>query len=260
MNDDLMAALSERLTMMADNELLLGHRNSEWTGHAPLIEEDIAVANLAQDEIGHALRWYQLRSSIDGSVPDELAFGRQASDFRSCALVALPRGDWAFTMLRQFLFDSYEAELLPRLSSSAWEPLAAVSAKIVNEELFHLRHSRLWLERLALGTAESRRRLLAACERALPALPGLLAPQRTERDHELLSEAGYFPASDELVAAVNERLSAAFEAVQLDFRQMTSAASEAAAATAADTADADLIELVTTMQSVARADPEAAVW
>lgn len=255
MTDDSRQDLIERLTAMADDELVLGHRNSEWTGHAPLLEEDIALANLAQDELGHAVQWYELRSSLDGSDPDDLAFGRAAEGFRSCRLVSLPRGDWAFTMLRQFLFDSYEAELLQGLSSSRWAPLAAAAAKISREELFHLRHSRLWLERLALGTEESRRRLLSACDVALPELPGLLAPLPGD---ERLSEAGYFPAADDLASAVRARLGLAFAAVGLDLTESLTPTSEPTGDRGGP--DPDLGELLATMQSVARADPQATSW
>lgn len=254
MSDELSRALIERLTAMADDELILGHRNSEWTGHAPLLEEDIALANLAQDEIGHAATWYGLRSSLDGSDPDELVYRRGEGEYRNCRLVELPRGDWAFTMLRQFLFDAYEAELLPRLKVSAWSPLAEAAAKIANEELFHLRHSGLWLERLALGTAESQGRLERALALAAPALPGLLA---APPGGEALAEAGYFPASAELAAAVQGRLARKFSAVGLDaerwFRPLAEPVSRIAHGP-------ELGELLGTMQSVFRADPEAASW
>lgn len=264
MTGELRGALCERLTVMADNELLLGHRNSEWTGHAPLLEEDIALANLAQDEIGHALKYYELHAELDGSDPDELVFHREAGAFRACRLVALPRGDWAFTMLRQFLFDSYEAELLARLTASSWAPLAETTAKIANEEIFHLRHSRTWFERLALGTEESRRRLEDACALALPELHGLLAAHPGE---ELLSEAGYAPPSEELASALWQRLQGDFAAVELDLSRWLPAGPVAAAGSPGLPGDVErkdvdehLVELVSTMQSVARADPEARSW
>src|SRR5690606_27415896 len=137
--------------------------------------------------IGHALLWYTLRAELDGSDPDDLAFRREPADFRSCRLVELPRGDWAFTMLRQFLFDCYEAEALPRLSRSAYGPLAASAAKAVREELFHLRHTGLWVKRLGLGTEESRSRSLAALDVLWRELGCLLAPLEEDA---VLADAG----------------------------------------------------------------------
>lgn len=258
------AALAERLTALADDELVLGHRNAEWTGHAPLLEEDIAIANVAQDEIGHAVLWYGLLQDLTGQDPDRLAFFRHADGFRTSVLVERPRGDWAFTMLRQFLFDSYEAELLARLTASSWAPLAETTAKIANEEIFHLRHSRTWFERLALGTEESRRRLEDACALALPELHGLLAAHPGE---ELLSEAGYAPPSEELASALWQRLQGDFAAVELDLSRWLPAGPVAAAGSPGLPGDVErkdvdehLVELVSTMQSVARADPEAQSW
>lgn len=253
MRAEVRSALVERLTALADDELILGHRNSEWTGHAPLLEEDIALANLAQDEIGHAQLWYQLRGSLDGSDPDVLVFHRDAAEYRSCRLVELPRGDWAFTMARQFLFDAYEAELLPRLRRSAWQPLADAAAKITREELFHLRHSGLWLERLAVGTDESRRRLLAALELALPELPGLLAPLPQDA---VLVGLGHLPAAEELASAVLARVSQAFAELDLP----TSGIPVETGETARHRHGPELEELLATMQSVARADQEAWAW
>jgi ring-1,2-phenylacetyl-CoA epoxidase subunit PaaC len=246
-------ALIDRLTAMADDELLLGHRDSEWTGHGPLLEEDIALANLAQDEIGHALLWYGLRAELDGSDPDDLAFRRDPGGFRSCLLVELPRGDWAFTMLRQFLFDCYEAEALPRLARSSHAPLAEAAAKALREELFHLRHAGLWARRLGLGTAESRSRALAALSELWPALGGLLAPLPGDG---LLAAEGVLPDWDALPAATLRRAREALAAASLD------PGPDPARRDAADrgAASAHRVELLATMQSVARADPEALAW
>ena len=99
-------SLIAQLLAFADDEFLLGHRDSEWTGHAPLLEEDFAFSNLAQDELGHALIWYTiLHEQLDQPSPDRLAFWRKAGEFRNATLGELPRGDWAFTIIRQYLFD-----------------------------------------------------------------------------------------------------------------------------------------------------------
>lgn len=247
------AALAERLTALADDELVLGHRNAEWTGHAPLLEEDIAIANVAQDEIGHAVLWYGLLQDLTGQDPDRLAFFRHADGFRTSVLVERPRGDWAFTMLRQFLFDSYEAELMPRLMRSSYAPLSEVAAKVNREELFHLRHSALWLERLAHGTDESRRRLEDALAVLWPLMPQLLRPLPGD---ELLSREGIYPDAGELAAAVMARVSRELEAVGLALPP--AAARELPPRT--ERLDDQLAHLLAEMQSVARADPEAESW
>ena len=103
MNADLKQALVNKLLAMADDEIILAHRNSEWTGHAPILEEDIAFSNIAQDEIGHAVIWYTRLSELAGeapeSYPDQLVFFRDAPDYRNVQLVELPKGDWAFTVV-----------------------------------------------------------------------------------------------------------------------------------------------------------------
>ncbi len=249
---EIRAALVERLTALGDDELVLGHRDSQWTGHAPILEEDIAIANVAQDEIGHAVLWYGLVQELDGSDPDELAFFREADDFRSAALVEQPKGDWAFTMLRQFLFDCYEAELLPRLMESSYLPVAEVAAKVNREEMFHLRHSALWLERLAHGTDESRRRLTEALDTLWPLLPQLLAPLPGDAT---LTAAGIYPDAIELEGAVMERITAAL--ARVDVAPPTA---DAAQGGRHHRASGELAALLAEMQSVARSDPQAESW
>ena len=190
MNNLLKQALIARLTALADDELLLAHRNSEWTGHAPILEEDIAIANIAQDELGHATVFYRLLTDITGDDPDRFVFFRDATDYRNAQLVEYPPGDWAFTMLRQFLFDAYEQVLLAALSESTYTPLAEATAKIRQEELYHLRHSQLWVKRLGLGTSESQQRMQAALIVLWPLHAQLFVPISTD---VALQEAGYFP-------------------------------------------------------------------
>jgi len=251
LSPELRDALVARLTAMADDELVLGHRDSEWTGHAPILEEDIALANIAQDEIGHALLWLGARSALDGSDPDALAFRRPAGAWRNARLLELPKGDWAFTMLRQFLFDTFEAELLARLQPSTYPPLAEAAAKAAKEEVFHLRHTSLWVERLARGTEESSRRLGAALERAWPYLPQLWEP--LEGDARLV-EAGIFPAADELRSAVLDRIGTALTGLGLEIPDAPPNPG------GRDRHTEDLVTMLIDMQAVARADPEATAW
>jgi ring-1,2-phenylacetyl-CoA epoxidase subunit PaaC len=164
----LLAAVAEIALSMADDELILAHRDSEWTGHAPILEEDIAFSNIAQDELGHASLWYDLCSSISGEDPDRLVFFRSADDYRNVQLVELPIGDWALTIARQYLFDAYELVNLANLANSNHKPLADIAGKIRTEELYHYRHTSSWVRRLGLGTDESNRRTQLALEALWP--------------------------------------------------------------------------------------------
>lgn len=172
--------LADYLIALADDELILGHRDSEWTGHAPILEEDIAFANIALDEIGHARLWYELASDeVDADkarYPDQQVYFRPAADFRCLQLVELPKGDWAFSMLRQFLFDAFEQHRLPALVKSSHKPVAEVAARVLNEELYHIRHTRAWVPRLAQGTNESHRRMQTALDELWPYAQALGAP------------------------------------------------------------------------------------
>ncbi len=161
-------ALAACVLALADDELILAHRNSEWSGHAPILEEDIAFSNIALDEMGHANLWYQRVEDLTGQPPDQLAFFRDAAAYRCAQFVELPKGDWAFSMLRQYLFDTAESVRLPALAASTWAPLAETAAKIRTEEIYHLRHTRAWVKRLGLGTEESHRRLQAALDALWP--------------------------------------------------------------------------------------------
>lgn len=180
MDELILHDLREFLFALADDELILGHRASEWCGHAPILEEDIAFANLALDEIGHAAAWYSILAELDGQDPDtyadRLVYFRAAEDFRNAQLVELPNGDWAFTMLRQYLFDAAEKTRLSALKHSAYQPVAQVAEKMLREELYHEHHTRLWVLRLSRGTEESHRRMQTALGACWPYVTQLLAP------------------------------------------------------------------------------------
>jgi ring-1,2-phenylacetyl-CoA epoxidase subunit PaaC len=193
-------ALAGLLLAMADDEFVLGFWDSEWTGIAPLLEEDVAFASLAQDEIGHAQALYQLLADLDGrGDPDELAFGRRPEEYRHARLLDHPRTDWAFSVARRFLYDTADAARLDALVASAHAPLAGVVAKMRREETYHLLHMHAWLERLATGGPEPRSRLVAAMERLWPDALCVLAG--VEGD-DLLVEAGVLA---EPLAAVRRR-------------------------------------------------------
>ena len=170
-------ALIAQLFAFADDEFLLGHRDSEWTGHAPLLEEDIAFSNLAQDELGHALIWYTiLHEQLHQPTPDRVAFWRKAGEFRNATLVELPRGDWAFTIIRQYLFDVYEHARNEVLAHCGYAPIEDAVAKISREEVYHRLHSQGWVLRLGGATEESHRRMQAALDQLWPHALGLFEP------------------------------------------------------------------------------------
>jgi len=164
MNTEPQKSLSAYLLSLADDEMILGHRNSEWTGHAPILEEDIAFSNIAQDEMGHAALWYNILKEITGDDPDRLVFFREAKDYRNIQMMELPKGDWAFTMMRQYLFDAFEMIRVKHLTQSAYQPIAEAAAKIRTEEIYHYRHTVNWVKRLGLGTEESHRRMQNALD------------------------------------------------------------------------------------------------
>ena len=152
--------LVEYLLRLGDDRLILGHRLSEWTGHGPILEEDIATANLALDLIGQAAQILKLAGVEEGQGRDEdaLAYFRDGPRYRNCLLVEQPRGDFGDTMLRQFFFDAHSVLLWETLASCGHEGLAAIASKAVKEDKYHLRHSSEWVVRLGDGTEESHAR------------------------------------------------------------------------------------------------------
>lgn len=158
---------------LADNALILGHRNSEWTGHGPILEQDIAISNIALDLIGQARNFYQYASGLPGASKqlttdviseDTLAYLRDAHQFRNCLLVEQPNGDWGATILRQFFFSAYQFYLYGQLQHSKDETLAAIAAKALKEVTYHLRWSAEWVIRLGDGTEESHTRMQNAMD------------------------------------------------------------------------------------------------
>lgn len=245
-------ALIRRLTALADDEIILAHRDGEWTGHAPILEEDIALANIAQDELGHALLYLGLRSDLDGSDPDRLAMFRKAAEYTNTRLVELPRGDWATTMVRQFLYDAFEALWLEAAAKSTYAPLAEVAQKALREEKFHLQHTALWVERLALGTEESSRRTQTALQELWPYAAQLF--QAVDGEAELV-EAGILPD----MTAVRER----WEALMVKHLQDKCGlrmSREAFPGPSRENHTEHLVPLLATMQKVAREVPNAEVW
>ncbi|MEP6731314.1 MAG: 1,2-phenylacetyl-CoA epoxidase subunit PaaC [bacterium] len=176
-------ALFELLLRLGDDRLVLGSRLSEWCGHGPILEEDIATSNVALDLLGQATMFLRLAGQVEGKGRDEdaLAYFREAVEFRCCQLVELPRGDFAFTMARQFLFDVYAVVTLDALSRSGNADLAAIAAKSLKEAKYHVRHSGEWMLKLGDGTDESHRRVQRALDELWRFTPELFASDDIDR-------------------------------------------------------------------------------
>ena len=170
-------AAFESLLRLGDDRLVLGHRLSEWCGHAPILEEDIALGNIALDLLGQAQGLLKLAGAVEGRGRDEdaLAYFRDAGEFRNVQLVELPRGDFAHTIVRQFLFDAYDVLLTERLAGSPHADLAGIMEKAHKEARYHVRHSGDWVVRLGDGTDESHARAQQALDALWPFTAELFA-------------------------------------------------------------------------------------
>ena len=147
--------------LLADNSLIMGHRLSEWTGHGPILEQDIAISNIALDLIGQSRNFYQYAAQIkgDGATEDSLAYFRDAHEFQNILLVELPNGDWAKTILKLFFFSTYQYYLYQKLVDSSDKQLSAIAEKSLKEVTYHVRWSSEWVIRLGDGTEESSNRI-----------------------------------------------------------------------------------------------------
>lgn len=176
------AAYFEFLCRMGDNTLILGHRVSEWCGHAPVLEEDIALANTALDLIGQTQMWLGLAAEVEdaGRDADGLAMLRDAWDFRNCLLVEQPNGDFGQTMMRQFLFDAWHMAMLEGLMSSSAPRVAEIAAKAVKEVTYHLERSGDTVIGLGDGTPESHRRMQQALDLLWPYVGELFTPDTVD--------------------------------------------------------------------------------
>lgn len=158
--------ISRLALWMGDDALIIGHRLSEWCGHAPILEEDIALANVALDCLGQANSWLKLAAEYGypNKTEDDLAFFREAGDFTNLQLLEQPNGDFAKTIVRQFLFDAFRILFYEKLFLFADENVAGISGRALKEIKYHFRHSRSWLIRLGDGTPESHMRIIRALE------------------------------------------------------------------------------------------------
>ncbi len=183
-------ALAELILSVADDEFVIGFWDSEWTGIAPMLEEDVATSSVAQDEIGHAKALYELLADLTGEDADAIAFGRDADAFRHAALLNHGRGDWAFSVARRYLYETADAVRLAALARSAYEPLALLAGKMRREETYHLLHANAWLRRLADGGPEGRDRLATSIRMLWPDAQAVFTPAPGEA---ILLSSGLLP-------------------------------------------------------------------
>lgn len=177
---------------MGDNALILGQRISEWCGHGPVLEQDIALSNMALDQIGQARLWLQLaaRYTGNGATEDSLAYFRTEREFLNAQLVELPNGDWAKTLMRQFLYDTFNYFLQDQLVASANPDFAAIAEKARKEVAYHAQWSAEWIIRFGDGTEESHQRVAKALDDLWPYTGGLFYSDQVE---QLLQAAGEVP-------------------------------------------------------------------
>ncbi len=216
------------LLTLADDELILGWRNSEWTGIAPSLEEDVAFSSIAQNEIGHARALYELAARELGTDADALAFDRDPDEYRSAPLVELRRLEWARTIARHWLYETADAIRLETLKGSDDAELAGIAAKIDREEAYHRIHAEMWVDRL-LRSEEGRPRLDEALGELWPYALGVL-------DDDLRPE---------LARRVESRLGRALPEVEPVARGRH---------------EAELAELLDEMTMVRRSAPAGARW
>ena len=184
-----MSKRTDLLLSIADDELILGWRNSEWTGIAPFLEEDVAFSSIAQNEIGHARALYELAAAELRTTADELAFDRKPEEYRSAPLVELRRLEWARTIARHWLYETADEIRLAALKASDDPEIAAIAAKMDREEAYHRMHAEMWIDRL-LSTQDGRSRLNEAVDElwayALGVLDSELRPELRRRAEERL--------------------------------------------------------------------------
>jgi ring-1,2-phenylacetyl-CoA epoxidase subunit PaaC len=248
-------AIKEMIFKMADDALIIGHRNSEWTGLGPILEEDIAFSSMAQDKVGHALQLYTILHEEFGEAdPDTLAFTRPASEFKCCQLTELPIGAYDFSLVRQFLFDRAEFIRYESLTRSKFEPLAALAGKVLGEIKYHVMHGDTWMIKLGEGTEESKARMQSALNEAFPYALAIFEEGPNESD--LISDGvweGEVSAKDRWI----ESLLPILEQARLTLPSETTAPISGGRA---GEHTEHLQPLLTEMGEVVAFDPEAKSW
>ena len=197
--------LAEFALRMGDTCLILGHRNSEWCGHSPALEEDIALANTALDLIGQTQLWLGLAAEAEGKgrTPDTLAYLRDASAYRNLLLVEQPNGDFGRTIMRQYLFDAWHLPMLKALMTSSDKRVAEIAEKASKEATYHLDRSADLVVRLGDGTEESHARMQSALDVLWPYAGEMFLSDAVDEE---LASSGVAPAPESLRAAWDQHV------------------------------------------------------
>jgi len=174
-------SIKELLLKIADDELILGHRNSEWTGLGPILEEDIAFSSMAQDKIGHALALYTiLHEEFGEPEPNRVVFGRNVKAFKCCHLVEMPNEEYDFSLIRHFFFDHAEFCRYLMLENSSFSRLSDLAKKIKGELKYHVMHADIWIKKLGNSSEEARIRLQTSIDHMFPMVLGIFEPGEFE--------------------------------------------------------------------------------
>jgi len=203
------------LLRLADDHLILGHRLSEWCGHAPMLEEDLAMPNIALDLIGQARSLYQYAAEVEGQgrSEDDFAYLRREREYLNCLLAERPNGDFAHTMLRQFYFAAFMHPFWQGMEKGGDATLAAIAAKAVKEVAYHIRHTGEWAIRLGDGTEESARRMRAAVDALAPYVDELFETDPVTR---AVAESGIAPEPASLRGEFDRTIDQVFAEAMLD--------------------------------------------
>jgi ring-1,2-phenylacetyl-CoA epoxidase subunit PaaC len=213
------AGLKELLYKMADDLLILGHRNSEWTGLGPILEEDIAFSSMAQDKLGQAHALYALLNDLGEGDPDTVAFTRNEQQFHCCQLVEYPIGEYDFSLARHFFYDHADALRFEMLATTIFEPLGMVASKFRGEIKYHTMHADTWLRQLGRGSEESKARMQSAINEAFPLALGIFEPGDFEPE---LIEVGIFAGEAALQAKWLEKITPLVQAAGLTLPDINS--------------------------------------
>jgi ring-1,2-phenylacetyl-CoA epoxidase subunit PaaC len=206
------------LLAMADDELILGHRHSEWTGWAPHIEEDLAFSSIAQDEIAHARLLYRLArdAGLSDSDEDALALGRRPNEYLNAVLCERPNRDWAYTLARQYLYDTADAVRLDAVAGSTWHELADVVKVVQLEEKYHLDHAEVWFRRMATGPSlTAREKFAEGLSAAIGEAIELFEPLPHEED--LVADGVMARSNHDMLSEWLGRIGEELESVSLDY-------------------------------------------
>lgn len=267
-------ALVDLLYRLADDSLVIGHRNSEWTGIGPILEEDIAFASMAQDKVGHALAFYTLLHELGEPDPDTLTFRREARKFRCCSFVALEvfpesqppaeslcnnpvrdqlvaQGDWAISLARQFMYSEADALRMSALESSSFDPLAKLARKLRGEIKYHTMHGRTLMKHLA-RVKDSRDRLQRAINATYGHALGMFEPTQYDA---ALADANIAPTEASLCKLWNDDLAPFFADVGLALP----AKAKPIYGGRTGRHEPEFVRLIENMQKVSRLDP-GATW